>query len=157
MAPLGAPYRSIALHLAPNISQDSPTCSQDRPRQPNLQPRSPKTAQLGLNMAILVRFSLIWLPCGTPNGSQIEENLAKKAMLSRSWAFFGDLDCKLSCLGRCWEQDGAKEATRSAKMSHQRLPDGKNRGGWVVNERVWGPTSNNSQIASLENSKTLSL
>ena len=35
MAPLGAPNRSIALHLAPNIFQDRPTCSQDRPKQPN--------------------------------------------------------------------------------------------------------------------------
>ena len=67
VAPLGAPNRFIPLHLAPNISQDSPTCSQDRPRQPNLQPRSPKTAQLGLNMAILARFSSIWLPFRTPN------------------------------------------------------------------------------------------
>ena len=75
VAPLGAPDRSIALHLAPNISQDSPTCSQDRPRQPNLQPRSPKTAQLGLNMAILVRFSPIWLPSGTHKSSKTLKNL----------------------------------------------------------------------------------
>ena len=66
VAHLGAPNRSIPLYLAPNISQDSPTCSQDRPRQPNLQPRSPKTAQLGFNMAILARFSSIWLPFRTP-------------------------------------------------------------------------------------------
>ena len=65
VAPLGAPNRSIALHLASNISQDSPTCSQDRPRQPNLQPRSPKTAQLGFNLAILIRFSSFWLPFWT--------------------------------------------------------------------------------------------
>ena len=30
------PVGSIALHLAPSISQDSPACSQDHPRQPNL-------------------------------------------------------------------------------------------------------------------------
>ena len=36
VAPLGAPNRSIALHLASNISQDSSSCSQDLPRQPNL-------------------------------------------------------------------------------------------------------------------------
>ena len=34
MASLGSPNRSIALHLAFNISQDSPTCSHDRPRRP---------------------------------------------------------------------------------------------------------------------------
>ena len=45
------------------------------------------------------------------------------ARLSSSWAVLGNLGSKLSCLWRCWKQDGAKEAIRSAKMSHQRLPN----------------------------------
>ena len=75
-----------------------------------------------------------------PNGSQIGENLTKMAMLIPSWVVLGDLGFKLGCLGRWWEQDGAKEATRSAKMSHQRLPDGKGQGGFTLIEPIWGPT-----------------
>ena len=45
---------------------------------------------------------------GVRNGSQLEENLTKMAMLSPSWAVLGDLGCKLGCLGRCWKQDGAQ-------------------------------------------------
>ena len=56
----GSSWRSWFLHCAPS-------CSQHLPRQPNLQPRSPKTTQLGLNMAILARFSSIWLEFQTPN------------------------------------------------------------------------------------------
>ena len=78
------------------------------------------------------------------NGIEIEENLVKMAMLSRSWAVLGDLGCKLGCLWRCCKQDGAKEATRSARMSHQRLPDGKDQWGWRVNEQLLAPTSYNA-------------
>ena len=47
------------------------------------------------------------------------------AKMSSSWAVLGNLGSKLSCLWRCWKQDGAKEAIKSAKMSNQRLENGK--------------------------------
>ena len=90
------------------------------------------------------RFLKVFRRFGIPYGSQIEEILTKKAMLSRSWAVLGVLGCKLGCLGGCWEQDGAKEATRSAKMNHQKLKslkihlqNGRVALGWRVNELVW--------------------
>ena len=49
--------------------------------------------------------------------------------MGASWAALGDL-------GRKMERNGA---IRSAKMSHQRFPDGKDRGGWVVNLTLCGP------------------
>ena len=58
--------------------------------------------------------------------------------MSRSKAILGDLGCNLGCPGRCWEQDGAKEATRSARMSPQRLPGREERGGVEANRGAPG-------------------
>ena len=133
--PSGSLWRLI---LALLVASLAPSCSQHLPGQPNLQPRSPKTAQLRLNMAFLARFSSIWLPFGIPNlqktfknlmflkvfqrfgvwnGSQIEENLAKMAMLSPSWVVLGDLGCKLGCLGRSWLQVGLSWEMLGARWS----------------------------------------
>ena len=101
------------------------------PKSAKMAPKRPPNAA---KMGSWLDFGSFW-----DNGSQIEENLAKKAMLSRSWAVLGDLGRNLGCTGRCWEQDGAKEATRSARMSLQRLPDGKTReGGVEANRRAPG-------------------
>ena len=58
--------------------------------------------------------------------------------MSPSWAVLGDLGCKLGCLGRFWEQDEAKEATRSARMSLQRLPGREDPGGVDANQPAPG-------------------
>ena len=74
------------------------------------------------------------------NGSQIEENLAKMAMLIPSWAvLWAILAASWAVLGDVGSKMERNGAIRSAKRSHQRLPDGKDRGVWVVIVALWGP------------------
>ena len=90
-------------------------------KQPKISKRNPKRFWELFRGAFLIQ-----------DGAQDRrEELQERFMLSPSWAVLCDLGFKLGCLGRCWEQDGAKEAARSVKMSRQRLPDGKAAaGGW---------------------------
>ena len=92
-------------------------------------------------------FSEIWDP-------EIEENLVNMAMLSRSWAVLGDFGCKSSCLWRSLKQDGANEATRSATMSHQRLPDGRVALGFTLNDTLLGPTFYNYSLLEMKTSSS---
>ena len=78
-------------------------------------------------------------------------------MLGYLGAISSYLGSMLGHVGGEMHQDSDQEHQLEPNMGDWRLPDGKNQGGWVVNERVWGPTVYSSQIASLEDSKTLSL
>ena len=78
-------------------------------------------------------------------------------MLGHLGAISEHLDSTLGHVGGKMRQDSDQEHQVEPNMGDWRLPDGKYEVGWVVNERLLGHTSNNSQIASLENSKTLSL
>ena len=86
---------------------------------------------------------------GVRNGSQIEENLAKIAMLKPSWAVLGDLGCKLGCLGRCWEQDGAQWSDKERQEEPPEAPRREGpRGGRVI-DAVWalGPRAESLQFS----------
>ena len=78
-------------------------------------------------------------------------------MLEHLGAISSYLGSMLGHVGGRMRQDSDQEHQVEPNMGDGRLPDGKNQGGWVVNEPVGGPTVYSSQIASLEDSKTLSL
>ena len=44
------------------------------------------------------------------------------AMLSPNWVVLGDLGCKLGCLGRCWEQDGAQWSDKERQEEPPEAP-----------------------------------
>ena len=94
--PVETPTSSKTAQVATKTTQDSPTWNQHGhfdqiffDLASILNPTSKKN----------LRFLKVFHRFGVQNGSQIEENLVKMAMLIPSWAVLGGLGCNLGCLG----------------------------------------------------------
>ena len=61
----------------------------------------------------------------------------------------------LEDVGSKMRQEGDREDQIEPRMDDWRLPDGKNRGGWVVNEPFWALLT--TVLYLLQRSKTLRL